>query len=215
MAMSTTPLSLTASKCYSRLRGGRRRRGLRHGDAVGAPLLPRQVASQAEHHQRFDSGQNAAPVPALAAPREHDLTRHANRNGKREQDPPLPETRHEREQQEDDRSEEDQVAEAGVEPEAVVEDLLRDLLRLIRAFLVAELLGCVEAAVRRSRDLGDNGEPDERDPVPIDRSQDLHSSHLPLGTSESRPAERTDLAPGQSPRWRALLASAATAVGRR
>jgi hypothetical protein len=55
------------------------------------------------------------------------------------------------------------------------------------AFLVPELLGRVEAAVRSRADLDDDGQEKERDPVPLDRSKSLYAACLrSRGTRESK-----------------------------
>jgi hypothetical protein len=75
--------------------------------------------------------QDADRVHALARPGEDDLEGNDQRDAQRPQDAPLAEPGREREQQEEDGPEEDEVAEGGVEAEAVVEHLLADDLVLV------------------------------------------------------------------------------------
>src|SRR5205823_13120090 len=103
-----------------------------------------------------------------------DLDGHGDWDGKREEGAPLTQASREREQQQNDGSEEDDVAEGGVEAEAVVECLLADQLLLVWALLVAELVSRIEGAIGRAGDLRDDGNEEERDPVPVDRPQRLH-----------------------------------------
>src|SRR5207247_3754601 len=112
-----------------------------------------------------------------------DLDDDGNRHRESQQNPPLAEPRCESDQQQEDGPEEDGVAEAGVETKAVVVRLLADHLRLVGALLVPKLVRRVEASVCRSSDLDDDSQPDERDPVAVDRSESLQGS-----TSRSRGA---------------------------
>src|SRR5262245_8433482 len=176
MVMSTT--SLTPPKCYSGLRSVRDDLGGRGDSASGAPLLAGQPAYKREDDEGVEPVQDADAVHRLADPREHDLERDQQGDGEREQDLPPPEPSNEREQQQEDGAEEDQVTEAGVEAEAVVEGLLADQLAFVRTRLVAEFLGRIEGPVRRAGDLGDDGQPQDRDPVTVDRSQCVQGRSL-------------------------------------
>src|SRR5438034_6235335 len=118
--------------------------------------------------------EDAYPVHALADPGQDDLQCDVERDGEREKDAPLAEPGGEGEQKEDDGPEEDQVAEAGVETEAVVECLLADHPALIRPALIAKLLRGVEGSVRGACDLRDDGQPQDRGPVAIDCRKSLH-----------------------------------------
>ena len=129
--------------------------------------------------------ENADRVHALADPRKNDLQGDIDRDGEREQDAPLAEPGREGKQQEDDGAEEDEVAEGGVEAEAVVEHLLADQLVLVRALLVAELLRRVESSVRCACDLGHDGQEEKRNPVAVDRCKSLHRLHLASRGRES------------------------------
>src|SRR5213080_3505607 len=172
MVMSTTPSLLTAPKCYWRLDGMRRRRRGRRSSR--APRLAGQIAGKPEDDQRVQPVQDADGVHGPADPCQHDLNRHGNGHREREENASLPGPRGQGEQQQQDGAEEDEIAESSVEAEAVVERLLADHLALVRATLVAELLRRVETAVRGTRDLSDDRQEDQRDPVAIKRSECLH-----------------------------------------
>ena len=99
--------------------------------------------------------------------------------------PSLAEPTGEGEHQQKDRSEEKEVAEGGMEAEAVVERLLADHLAFVRAFLVAELLSRVEATVRSRRNLSQDRREQQCDPVTINRSQGLQDHSFGSGTEAS------------------------------
>src|SRR5712691_7519267 len=103
MVMSTTPLSLTAPKCYSPLRGRRRRGG--HGRLVGgcarlAVELPREPTEETEEQKCVQRVERAAPT---SAPRERGLREGQEREYQRH--PPGPAIREPSEQRDDQEQE--------------------------------------------------------------------------------------------------------------
>src|SRR2546421_3320675 len=118
--MSATPFSLKAPKSYSRL-------GSCRGWAAGAPPgLEGDPSRQPEDQEGDDRVEDPDRSDALAAPREDDLHDREQREHNGHHHSPPPEPRAEREQEEENGPQEDDVAEAIVETEAVIELVLRE-----------------------------------------------------------------------------------------
>src|SRR5436190_13126411 len=164
--MSTTPFSLTAPQWYWRLSGCGRSRA-----ASSPPGFERDPAHEAEDQERDDGMEDSDPRVALAAPREHDLDDEQEHQDDAHADAALPEPCAERQEQQHERSQEDQVAEAVVEVEAV-----RELVLAERPGI--GLVGRVERAVAGRADLHQHGDREQQSPVAVNRPQRLHAASL-------------------------------------
>src|SRR5215208_3057720 len=124
--------------------------------SLPAPLLVHERADQADDQESIDTVEGAQDRVVLAAPGEEgDLDDDENRHREVPPDARATDASAEREQQEDDRREEDQVPEADVEVEAVLEGFFADHPRRVRPALVVELVRGVEGAEGGRCDLND------------------------------------------------------------
>ena len=108
------------------------------------------------------------PWRTLAAPGEDDLDDQEQRQHQVHHDSPPLESREDREEEEQNRCEEDDVAKAVVEVEAVRE------LVLVQRLVIVRLHGGVKRAVARRPDLHQHGQDNEPGPVAVDGSERLH-----------------------------------------
>src|SRR2546429_4675027 len=166
MVMSATPFWLTATESYWRSDGWGCRRA-----AGPPPRLEADPTDEAEDQERDDRVEDPDPRVALAAPGEQDLDDEEEHQGAAHAPAPAAEASAERPEQQHERADEDQIAEAVMEVEA------------LRELVLAEgtgigLVGCVEGAVAGRADLHEHGERKEQGPVAMNRPQRPHDASL-------------------------------------
>src|SRR5919204_1585815 len=142
--------------------------GSSHGAAGAPPCLEGDPSREPKDQKGDDRVEDPNHRNALAAPRERNLADRQQRQDERHHHAPSLEPRSHREQEQQDRPVEDDVAPAAVEIEAVAELVLghRPRVGLVRG---------IEGAVAGRADLDEDRQKKQSGQIPVDGPQRLHA----------------------------------------